>query len=285
VRSNFNPQAALESVCFAVLGGVLLNLLGSGDYRNYVTPKMEPYLLFAAVVLLVWAAAGLGRLFRPQYRTRAAHCLILAVPVLLLLLPLTSISSTALASGYSATLNGISEIDPSSAAAGGGPQTGSAAGADASSSSSGAAASSSGGSGAQSGGSLMEQYGLSLAKNGTVEVSDDQFYPWLCELYAHMDRYEGKVITIKGFVYRDSSSMASDEFVPARMLMYCCAADLVPCGILCRYDKASELKDGAWVTVTGKIHVETDQDQRQPVVTVTGTAPAREPQEEYVYPW
>lgn len=293
----------LESVCFGGFAAALLYLTGSGKYLQYVTPKMAPYLCFTAIVMLVWAASRFRQAFRPQYKTRAVHCLVLVIPLFLLLLPLGTISSAALSSGYSAVLNGGSggtavlsgEADSGAPSGKGSGTSGTGSGSASQSSpveensaSSGGAAESSAGenSGSSSGMVAAQQSGLTLSEDGTIEVSDEQFYPWLSEIYANMDRYDGKVITIKGFVYRDAQSMRADEFVPARMLMYCCAADLIPCGILCRYNQVSELKEGAWITVTGTIHVEEDaKGQKQPVVAVTKIVPASQPDEEYVYPW
>ena len=294
MTAKINPQAALETVCFTMFAGLLFYLVGSGKYLNYVTPKMAPYLCFTAVVMLIWVGSRFRQIFRPQYKTRAAHCFVLVIPVLLLLLPLGTISSSSLSSGYSATLNGTGGTSPaalpqtadsenSSASEGSSSQSASS---QANPSSSGSSAASSTGEGdGTSGDSLLKQYGLSLSKDGSIEVSDEQFYPWLSEIYSNMDQYEGTVITVKGFVYEDLGTMGKNQFVPARMLMYCCAADLVPCGILCEYDKLSELKIGAWVTVTGTIHIKDEQGERQPIVTVTGISPAKQPNEAYVYPW
>ncbi len=79
--------------------------------------------------------------------------------------------------------------------------------------------------------------------------------------------------------------MKANEFVPARLLMYCCTADLSPCGIICEYDKASELKENSWVTVTGVIHIGQYQGKDEPQITVTSITSADKPKKEYVYPW
>lgn len=297
MTTRLNAQAALETACFSAFGVLLLYVVGSGKYLNYVTPKMAPYLCFTAVVMLVWMGSRFCQIFRPQYKTRAAHCLILVLPAFLLLLPLGPITSASLSSGYSAALNGKSDTSAaafsgasdsgSSSTAGENPVQAVSSATDDSGSQNANSTTSSAGAGtdAQSGGSLLEQYGLSLSKDGAIEVSDDQFYPWLSEIYSNMDRYEGKTITIKGFVYEDAKEMNANQFVPARMLMYCCAADVVPCGILCEYDKVSALKAGTWVTVVGTIHIKKEQDEKQPVVTVTRVVPANPPAEQYVYPW
>lgn len=79
--------------------------------------------------------------------------------------------------------------------------------------------------------------------------------------------------------------MESNEFVPARLLMWCCSADLSPCGIICESEKAPELEEDTWVNVTGVIHIGKYQGEDEPQIHVTSVSPADKPKEEYVYPW
>lgn len=227
--------------------------------------------------MLVWAASKLPGLFLPQYRVRAAHCLVLVIPILLLLSPHSQVSASGMSSGYSGgSWTGVSGSVSSPGAKANGTQgntAGNSAQADGSRAD------------AQEDDSIVKQYGLALSEDGSVQVSDELFYPWLTEIFANMNKYEGVQITIKGFVFKDSGSMESNEFIPARLLMWCCSADLSPCGIVCEYDKAAELKENTWVTVTGVIHIGQHKGQDEPQITVTSVSPADKPQEEYVYPW
>ncbi len=79
------------------------------------------------------------------------------------------------------------------------------------------------------------------------------FTPGL-ELSSKPERFEGYTITMTGFVYHDSKFMSDNEFIPARLVMSCCVADVVPGGIICKYDKSDQLQNDAWITVTGKIY-------------------------------
>ncbi|MPN48193.1 hypothetical protein SDC9_195798 [bioreactor metagenome] len=99
-----------------------------------------------------------------------------------------------------------------------------------------------------------------------------------------MDKYEGYNIFITGFVFNDTQYLAEGEFVPARLAMTCCVADLTPIGILCKYDDASKLKAGEWVTVEGVIHKEQNEGEDEPQITVTGITPAKEVPG-YIYPY
>ena len=69
-------------------------------------------------------------------------------------------------------------------------------------------------------------------ENKTITVRDEYFSMWLSELPTNLDQYEGYQITIKGFVFREKQTMEANEFVPARLMMSCCSADLAPCGFI-----------------------------------------------------
>ena len=261
---KLNAQASFEFLCLLLFSALILYLAISGKYLSYVTPKMLPYLYFTAAVMLGWALFKLPLLFRPHYKLRAAHGLVLLVPIIFLLLPHGSVSAATVSNSLisdvglsesSLSLDSASQTEGSSASDG------------------------------QYDDSIIKQFGLERAADGSINVSDELFYPWLSEIFTNKDSYEGVPITIKGFVFRDTATMTENEFVPARLLMYCCAADLSPCGIVCEYDGASALEADTWVTVTGLIHVGEYQGEKQPVVTVTSVSPAEKPQDEYVYPW
>jgi len=265
VLKKFNPQAFLEFLCLMLFSVLTFYLAVSGKYLSYVTPKILPYLYFTSAVMMIWTLLKFPNLFHPQYKLRAMHCLVLLVPILFLLLPHGAVNASDVSTGY------INDVGLSQSSVSGGGTTKTA----------GTAANSDG----QSDDSLIKQFGLERASDGSINVADKLIYPWLSEVYSNKDSYEGVTITIKGFVFRDTSTMTENEFVPARLLMYCCTADLAPCGIVCEYDGASALAADSWVTVTGIIHVGEYQGEKQPIVTVTSVTPSEKPEDEYVYPW
>jgi putative membrane protein len=238
----FNPQVCLEVICCAVFSALVFYITVSGKYLTYVTPRMAPYLYFTAVVMLLWAVAGVFRLFRPQNRVRAAHCFVPAIPILLLLLPHNPLSASDLSFGYAVPAVGTD------AAAG-----------------------------------FVNDPSAWDAET-PIEIGDDEFYSWLNELYTNLDMYEGRRIAVTGFVFKDPEMFGADEFVPARLGMTCCAADLVPYGLVCRYDKAGELEADAWVRVEGVLQRGEYDGAEEPQIAVTSVEPAA-PVEGYIYPF
>ena len=120
--------------------------------------------------------------------------------------------------------------------------------------------------------------------NKTIHISNDEFYAWIRELSSKPERFEGYTITMTGFVYHDSKFMSDNEFIPARLVMSCCVADVVPGGIICKYDKSDQLQNDAWITVTGKFTKGEYNGRPEPQIMVESITSA-EPVNGYVYPY
>ncbi|WP_148134716.1 TIGR03943 family putative permease subunit [Candidatus Formimonas warabiya] len=294
----FNPQIFLEFVCYSVFGGFIFYLVRSGEYLSYVTPRMKPYLYFTAIVMLVWACVGLSRLFRPQYKIRSAHCFVLTILILFLLLPHSPLSTADLTANYtggSAFSQGtLTNKQMPSNNPKGSPSSSTPAPTESNANTPVTAqpndnisdSTDSTPPNTQSAATDDPEAGLSGldAENKKITVDNDEFYPWIAEVYTNMAKYESYTISITGFVFKDPEYFAENEFVPARLAMTCCTADLAPLGMLCKYDKVSELKADSWVTVEGVIHKGQYEGEDEPQITVTKITPAQEV-EGYIYPY
>ncbi|MDR1615662.1 MAG: TIGR03943 family protein [Syntrophomonadaceae bacterium] len=287
----FNPQVFWEFLCYSVFAALIFYLVSSGKYLFYVTPRMEPYLYFTAILMGIWALAGLGRLFRPQYKVRFAHCFVLIVPILLLSIPHAPVSSANFSGqnyfGASSqqTIFGGSGFDNGS----GNPQNKSIA-------ESGLPPEDAGSEGSvvfddQS--AMPEgEYDTYLpgfnATRKKITVSNNDFGIWSSEIYTNMKKYEGYAIAMTGFVFKDPEILMDDEFVIARLMMSCCVADLSPTGLLCKYDQSSGLKTESWVNIEGTLFIGQYEYEGQryedPQILVTSITPAEEVKG-YVYPY
>lgn len=136
----------------------------------------------------------------------------------------------------------------------------------------------------------LDAYGAPLELHGynsrqqTITVSNEEFYDWLCVFYTDIEQLEGFQVTMTGQVYKNTPVMADNEFVPARLVMACCVADLSPCGLFCTYGNVSELESDSWVTVTGILYGEQYKGQEEPRLRVTSVVPAK-PIEGYIFPY
>jgi putative membrane protein len=295
---SFNPQIFLEFLCYSSFAGSMLYLISSGKYLSYVTPRMEPYLYFTAIVMGVWALAVLGRIFRPQHKVRSTHCFMLAIPVILLLLPHSSLSTSEISGNY---------IGGNSFAGQSGQKQPSSSNSDMIAPSSTPNESFIPDSTEEPPSDITDPienvipdaqpdvpndgyYSNTLSGLDTaskrITISNDDFSIWLSEIYINMEQYEGYTVVMTGFVFKDSELLGEDAFVSARLMMSCCAADLQPVGLLCEYDNISELEQDSWVTVEGTLFIgqyeyygETYDD---PQIRVTKVTPA-EAVDGYVY--
>jgi putative membrane protein len=252
----------LEFLCYAGFSALLLYLTYSGKYLTYVTPRMAPYLYFTAAVMLLWAGASAFGLFRPQNRLRLAHCLVPAIPILLLLLPHSPLSASDVSYGYAG----------GNAFAGPGAQT-----------AGGFAASEPLRTDDDADGAPQDEI-LAADAQALIEVEDEAFYSWMNELYVNLDTYVGCRIAMTGFVFKDPEVFGADEFVPARLGMTCCVADLVPYGLVCKYAGAGELEPDTWVRVEGVVRKGEYAGFEEPQIEVSSVEPA-DPVEGYIYPF
>lgn len=270
-----NPQVALELLCYAVFGILLTYLIASGSYLNYVTPRLKPYLIFTILIMAVWSISGIKRLFQAKHRVRSMHCYVLALPILLLLLPHVALGTSDFTGNY---VSGGTFVNQSA------------------------------GQGGASGTGLSAEHGSGLtddaavralaarhyplngldADNKHITISNTQYGQWVMEIYTNMEAYEGYTVTMTGFVFKDPSLFESNEFVPARLAMACCAADIAPMGLISRYDGAAMLASESWVTVEGQIVLSEFSANGlnivEAVVNVSSISPA-EPVDGYIYPF
>ncbi|MGC4019493.1 MAG: TIGR03943 family protein [Muricomes sp.] len=267
-----NLQILLECLCCFLFSGMLIYLAGSGKYLSYITPRMKPYLYFSAIIMGIWALFGIRHLFRPQHRVRFIHCLILAVPMLLILLPHAPLGVSDVTKNYTGG-NTLSDFS-------GKAQTQNI------SDSAKTARSETQSSEIKDNGSNTLP-GLD-AENKKITVSNEDFSTWLAEFDFNGKQYEGYTVVMTGFVLKNSEVPKDDEFVISRLAMVCCIADLSPTGVRCIYENASELENEEWITAEGTFSIREYQQgnimREEPIITVTGITPA-EPVEEYVYPF
>lgn len=286
----FNPQVLLESLCCGFFAGLLVYLIRSEKYLSYVTPRMKPYLYFSAIVMGIWALTGTLRLFQPQYKIRSMHCLVLAVPVIMLFLPHSPLEISDVTENFSrgSSMATVIEAKPFSGALSiggtGAQETGDKSGIEDLSNKDSGALDSQNSTAAEDSSSLP---GLDV-QNKRITVSNKDFALWLAEMGSNGVQYEGYTVVITGYVMNDFKIPKENEFTVSRLAMTCCIADVSPTGLRCIYDKASELDNESWVTVEGTLSIGeyqyNDITLKEPQIHVTKITPT-DPVAGYVYPF
>lgn len=285
---QFNPQVLAEFSACVIFGALLIRLTSNGNYLFYVTPRMKPYLWFAAMVMILWALTALASVRCPRHRIRPYHSLVLIFPLLLFLLPHDPTDTGAAA--FKSQDRSLGFSAPVSVSRTQGIPSGPA---DASAQTATAPVSTSVPDQAADPGfgnwfeEIPDLPGLDKEKR-TIDIPDDYFVRWINEFYMNMKEYEGYKISLTGFVLKNPETMNDNEFGQVRMMMSCCVADVIPIGLVCTYDKTSELAEKTWFTVEGELfagqYTVDGNVYDDPEIRVTRITPA-EPVQGYVYPY
>ena len=114
-----------------------------------------------------------------------------------------------------------------------------------------------------------------------IEIEDEDYALWYRDLSEELDSYQGKTVKVKGLVATDSR-LPKTSVIIGRHVMTCCADDIQYSGLVCVFKDAPKLKTGAWITVKGKIKIESNKlyKQRGPVLYVESTEFAVPPKQE-----
>lgn len=242
----------------------------SDKLTTYVHPRMVPYVLFSAIVmLLIGIIVSKGILLKERSFRLKKYVLFLIPLAAAWLIPSESLAGTSgIRSEYqsaAATVRSAEPADiPSAASAPTAPLPDPS----------------------QITNSATQQDPSSdldiLMKLDPIPMEGSYYVAVMDALYDGLDQYKGRRVTTTGFVFR-AEDFDSTLFVPARMMMSCCAADTIPVGLMCSYDNAEGLEDGQWVTVVGTLSERVYQGQRIPVIEVSHFESA-EAMEDYVYP-
>lgn len=299
-NKHLNSQVILEIICFYLFGFTLLYFALSDRYLKYVTPKTKPYLIFASIVIFIWAASLFRKIYTPQYKKHTAHCLILILPMIAMMIPHNTASSVSSSGSNGFLKGGVTNAGPSQPGNShnknntpdySSPETENEPPSDqlqddiADDKSTDKPVENTGGEYV-----TTDQYGHNITlhgydeKNRTINISDKDFIGWTNALFLEIDKFIGYRVTVTGSVMKGIDNLSSDEFVPARLVMTCCIADLVPCGLVCRYDKTPQLKTDDWYTVTGVVFKGTFNGQNEPQLMVTDISAAK-PIDGYLYPY
>ena len=110
-----------------------------------------------------------------------------------------------------------------------------------------------------------------------VEITPENYGIWYIDALDNKERYEGKIVEFTAMVLK-SPEFPKNYFVPGRMAMTCCEADMTFLGFICKAREARTLDTGKWVKVRAKIAYEywKDYDGVGPVLYAEAVEPAEE---------
>ena len=109
-----------------------------------------------------------------------------------------------------------------------------------------------------------------------IEIPPEAYGIWYIDCMDKPDRYRGKVVEFTAMVLK-SPEFPKNYFVPGRMAMTCCEADMTFLGYICKAREARNLETKQWVRVRARIEYEEWQDYGGvgPVLYAESVEPAK----------
>lgn len=109
-----------------------------------------------------------------------------------------------------------------------------------------------------------------------IEIPPEAYGIWYIDCMDKPDRYRGKVVEFTAMVLK-SPEFPKNYFVPGRMAMTCCEADMTFLGYICKAREARNLETKQWVRVRARIKYEEWQDYGGvgPVLYAESVEPAK----------
>lgn len=114
-------------------------------------------------------------------------------------------------------------------------------------------------------------------KEDVVKIAPEYYGIWYIDCMDKPERYVGKVVEFTAMAMK-SPEFPKNYFVPGRMAMTCCEADMAFLGFICKAREARLLETGNWVTVRARIALEywKDYGGEGPVLYAESVEPAEE---------
>ncbi|HUW41808.1 MAG TPA: TIGR03943 family protein [Rectinemataceae bacterium] len=129
--------------------------------------------------------------------------------------------------------------------------------------------------------------GGAVPLTGPIVLDQSDYYAVYQELYDSPAAFAGRTIEASGFVYPEPGRR---DFIVARELMWCCAADAVGIGFVTHPGASAPPEGSAWVSVRGILGTTTYADRGTglssivPMIRVESMDRMKEPDFAFVYP-
>ncbi|QAA35224.1 TIGR03943 family protein [Clostridium manihotivorum] len=265
-------EAIFKILILSAITLFFVYLVFTGKVLFYVHPRIIPYIKFAILTMIFLILTIVPDIFHPRRKSKGKEYVFFLIPIVFALaIPAKAMDSSSMSfndieantvtSGTQKTKNLSNGIDKAGSVQSSNSNDNSSSAAD----------------------KFQVENGLVIVDD-TIVMTDVNFVKWVTEISTNMDKYKGKKIRLVGSVFK-SEDFTKNEFVPARLMMTCCTADLQPVGFLCRYNAAELLQKDTWVMVNGTIDIVNYKGQNMPVIEAEQVDKAEKPKADYVYPY
>ncbi|MCM3654173.1 TIGR03943 family putative permease subunit [Metabacillus litoralis] len=140
---------------------------------------------------------------------------------------------------------------------------------------------------------IMEQNSISeeeydqltqrLSASSNIVMNDAMFSTYYDEIKVDIQKFKGKRIVLKGFVYKENG-FNKNQLVISRFLITHCVADASIIGFLSEFPEASTVKEDTWIEANGVLDIATYNGTELPIIKITDWIQISEPKEPYLYP-
>jgi putative membrane protein len=128
-----------------------------------------------------------------------------------------------------------------------------------------------------------EQLINQLEQSSTIEMNDNVFSTYYEEMHMDLDKFKGREITLKGFVYKEDG-LEQNQLVLARFLITHCVADAGIIGFISELPEASSLDVNTWIEAKGVLDTTNYNGTKFPIIKITKWEIIDRPKEPYLYP-
>jgi putative membrane protein len=122
-----------------------------------------------------------------------------------------------------------------------------------------------------------------LEQKEIIEMNDSVYAAFYDEISMDVEKFIGKKIKIKGFVYKEDG-LSPNRLVISRFLITHCVADASIIGFLTEFSKIPTLDTDTWIEAEGVLDVTSYNGAELPLIKITGWKKINEPKTPYVYP-
>jgi len=260
---KFNFEEFIEFIVLLGYAVFFCYLLVTGKIYNFISPKMKGYMIFSFVIFTLLALYKGNNIFVPQKnRFVSRSYFILIITLVIGFIAAKEGLNTGISANKGLNLSTFSNSDkiktPSKSE------------------------------------SIKDKNKNDISiesgnDTNIIIINEKNFYNSINELGMNVEKYKGEKVKISGFVFI-KEGFEKDEFVVARMLMACCAADAQVIGIMSKLDTGIALEKDSWIEVEGIIEVKENKDSatnisfKIPVIKVEKVNKIKKPESIYVYP-
>jgi putative membrane protein len=128
-----------------------------------------------------------------------------------------------------------------------------------------------------------EQLIQQLEQSSTIDMNDNVFSTYYEEMHMDLDKFKGREINLKGFVYKEDG-LEQNQLVLARFLITHCVADAGIIGFISELPEASSVEVNTWIEAKGVLDTTNYNGTKFPIIKITNWKVINEPKEPYLYP-